>query len=151
MSKDSNSKVKAKGRSPSRCVTYQIVIPKFDNEGHRLSTQELQAIADRMTKHFGGITIDPKVLGCYLDEGETVCDENTIYTSIRIGSTPAHAAHDRAFMEALAEEVGVRFGQESVMTTIEDDPDSVQFVVGKKKQAVTKKMREQDYFKQLVD
>jgi hypothetical protein len=131
-------------------VSYKIIVPKFDNEGHRISVSAIKKYADKMIRHFGGVTIDPKVLGGFESNKKIQYDENAIIYGLRIQSTPDQAAIDKQFMENLAKQVATEFGQEAIMT-VEEDPDSVVFVVGKKSKNVPKELRETDFFSQLTD
>jgi hypothetical protein len=138
--------------APNKNMSYQIVLPKFDNEGHRISTDELRRVAEKLSKHFGGVTVKPKMIGCYQSsQGETKCDENAVFTAIRMNSKHKQDVNDKLFIERLAKKLAIKFGQESVMITVEDEPDTVSFVVGSMKESIPEYMRDDDYFKQLVD
>lgn len=133
-------------------MKYEITVPKFDNEGHRIKIGIIRSLGEKMARHFNGVTILPKSLGCFVSEesGELQCEENAILYAIRVPSEPVQDQKDRMFMENIASELGVLLGQEAILS-IEDEPDVVSFIKGKRKNEVEKKLRETDTFSQLVD
>jgi hypothetical protein len=103
-------------RTPNERV-FKIIIPKTDKE-------EMEEIADEMTKKFGGVTILPFTLGYWKDEtGKVFYDENYIIQSARtISQGQDHLkifGNDWNFMRELADKAGSMFNQKSVM--IEQD------------------------------
>jgi len=131
---------------------FKIILPKHDRGGHRLSTEVIKDYADKMTEHFGGVTVIPSVLGCYESEktGRVECEENTIMMSARDSSDESVIEKDVKFMNDLAKNAGEIFGQESIFIE-EDIVKDVSFVAGVKKEAVPKVIREQEWFKKLLD
>lgn len=77
-----------------------------------------------MSERFGGVTIFPSVLGCWVDEwhgGKLVCEENVLITSIidseSVSDFNRVVEEDRKFMADLGREAGRTFGQAVIMET----------------------------------
>ena len=82
---------------------FTIIIPKFDNHERKIKTEEIERVANAMSAHFKGVTMDPTVGGCW-NPGENVtedgdssepisCEENTeIYSCI----VRAHTASSKS-------------------------------------------------------
>ena len=138
-----------------REAEFKVIVPKYDNEGHRIGTEVLSEIAAEMSEHFGGVTVIPTVLGCWKDEeGKLVCEENALFISARdldsVKDPDKILSEDRVFMRRLAEKVGKKLGQEYVFVE-EDVIQDVSFVAGMRKPSVPPALREKDWFKKLID
>ena len=129
---------------------FKVILPKYDNEGHRINTDELKSDALKMARHFGGVTVLPSILGCYETNGELQCEENMMLLSVRDSSDEGIMKKDRGFINSLAKDIGKRLGQESVFVE-EDIIQDVSFVAGVRKESVPKIIREKDFFKRLMD
>lgn len=133
---------------------YKLVLPKFDNDLHRINTDALKDISKRMAAHFGGITVFPKIFGCDIDDKKELrCEENMMLTSIRLPEENVDPMQikqdDEVFMKNLALEAGEKFGQRSILTS-EIDQFSVNFENGVFKQSISPELFERDVFKGLV-
>jgi len=129
---------------------FKLVVPKFDNDGHRISTEKLKEIALEMSKHFGGVSVFPKVLGCWEGKEGLECEENALLVSARDSSDEKQFKDDMEFMKNLAKKVGNELGQEAVMLS-EDIIKDVSFIAGLRKKEVPEAIREKDFFKKLMD
>lgn len=140
---------------------FRIVVPKFDNSGNPISDKAISQIGREMSDRFGGVTINPSVLGCWWDKDrkKLMCENNTIMSSVRDCEGLEENAcrdmvqFDRGFVEELAERVGNDFGQASIMVS-EDILKDAQFVESGFKQRVSPKFRrnwgETDWFEKMV-
>ena len=133
---------------------YRIIIPKWDNSGRKIATEEIEKIAKKMTEHFGGVTVFPSVLGCWKDEerDRIVCEENAIFSSFRDTETTPNweeqKRKDEEFVRGLAKELGVRFGQGAVL--ISEDKVEVDFIKGKYRETLPKKFIGIDWFRKKL-
>ena len=64
---------------------YNLIIPKYDNEGHKIKSEKIEEIAEKMSERFGGVTVFPSILGCWKSKKMpgVKCEENTIISSVR--------------------------------------------------------------------
>jgi len=136
--------------------SYRMVLPKFDNDGHRIDNSRLEPYAVEMSRHFGGVTVYPTVVGCYVPkDGELHCEENALLESARdIPQEDRPRAdeifkRDKEFMRRLADRAGREFGQESVFVE-EDIIKDVEFRMGKMTPSVPKRLREVNPFYRLL-
>lgn len=116
-------------------VEFGIVMPKWDNSGQKLNTQKHKKTIKDISERFGGATVFPSVLGCWKEDGELMCEENMIVTSVRTKDSDKDAdefkkqvKEDTQFVRNEAEEVGEDLGQAAIMKT--KDKTSVSFVEG---------------------
>lgn len=123
---------------------YQIIVPKYDNSQNLISVNRIEIYAKRMTEHFGGITIFPKVLGCNINKKNQsiFCSENSIFTSYRIYSKDMSekeyseiTAGDLKFVRDLSKRITKELGKESVIIT--DSLKNVEFIRGKQMDSVS--------------
>jgi len=133
---------------------FRLIIPKYDNDLHKIKTEEVKEIAKEMSKHFGGVTVYPSVLGCWKDTetGKLQCEENIVITATRDSENTKNYEEqlkkDREKMEKLAEIYGKRFGQKSVMWG--RSITEVDFTKGKFRKSVPEHMRDIDFFEKLI-
>lgn len=130
---------------------FRVILPKFDNEGHRISTDVIKRFAVAMADRFGGITVLPTTLGCYAtarDHG-LMCDENAILESVRTDATPEELAGDQQFMVGLAGQAARELGQEAVFEQQVSDTRTT-FVPGQLRPSVPAALREGDIFKRII-
>ena len=133
---------------------FSLVLPKFDNDGHKIKPEILKEFSNKMSEHFGGVTINPSVLGCWFnsDINKLECEENIVLFSVRDSETTPNfdeqIKKDREFMEKLSKEAGVKLGQASVFMMeelVEGD-----FKEGKRKERLPKNMVGIDFFEKLI-
>ena len=133
---------------------FTIVVPKYSNAGERISTETLAEYAKVVSREFGGATVHPSVLGCWVDErtDELVCEENLlIETAVDTDKvTEAELEEKREFVRKLARKIGEDLGQYAVMA-YEDVIDRLSFVEGDYKEHIPESMKEEDFFKKLID
>jgi hypothetical protein len=129
--------------------TFSIVIPKFDNEGHRITTDESKRVAIHMSNHFGGVSVFPNILGCFADNDKLQCEPNILLVSARQSTNENDFEKDRDFLAKLAHREGIKLGQKSIFTE-EDIIQNASWVAGERKQSVPKKLRETDVFKKVI-
>ena len=130
---------------------FRMILPKFDNEGHRISTDVIKRFAVAMANRFGGITVLPTTLGCYAihRDGGLQCDENAVLESVRTDATQDQLQGDQDFMVGLAGQAARELGQESVFEQQETDTRTT-FVPGQLRPAVPVGLREGDIFKRII-
>ena len=129
---------------------FTIIIPHSDNDGHTISTDVAKRYARSMSKHFGGVTVIPHVLGCFVnDKNKLQCEENTMLTAARDSTDKIQFSKDRLFMAQLAKRAGEELGQESIMWN-EDIIKDVDFIEGSYKKSLPYKLRENDIFKKVL-
>ena len=133
---------------------FAIVVPKYSNAGERVATEQLEEYAKEMAREFGGVTVIPSVLGCWIEEGsgEMICEENMIIESAFDASSVSdeELERKREFVKELAREIGEDLGQYAVMA-YEDIIDRVEFVEGRYREHIPEYLKEHDFFKKLLD
>jgi len=132
---------------------YKIIIPKFDNSGRKIKAEEIEKIAVEMSKHFGGTTIIPSVLGCWVDRvGELICEENIVISSLRDSESSvdweAQKQKDENFIVNMANRIGIELGQDSIL--VSEDKVEVDFVRGRYKKELPEKKVGIDFFRKLI-
>ena len=133
---------------------FRLIIPKFDNDLHKIKAEEIEEIAKEMSEHFGGVTVYPSVLGCWKNPktGELQCEENVVITAVRDSENTKNYEEqlkkDREKVEKIAKRYGKRFGQESVLWG--RNITEVKFEEGKFRKSVPEKIRGIDFFKKLI-
>lgn len=124
---------------------YKIIIPKWDNSGRKIKAEEVQKIAVEVSDKFGGCTIRPTVLGCWVDDqDELQCEENLELVTASDNGGP----EDDKWVADLAQRLGNKFGQASVF--VSEDRLRVDFPEGQYKPRLHKKLIGHDWFKQLI-
>lgn len=142
-------------------IEFGIILPKYDNSGAKINPELHKKIAVKMSEHFGGVTVFPSVLGCWVNENnELQCEENVLITSIRDtesiekGKTIEEVLeNDRKFMWELGKKAGEIFGQASIMET--QGRKEATFIEGEYKEKLSKKKllipkAPEDVFKKLI-
>ena len=132
---------------------YRLIVPKWDNSGRKIKSEEIEEIAKRMSDHFGGVSIIPSILGCWKnEEGKLICEENLVFQTYRdresVRDWERQKKIDEEFVNSIAKELGKRFGQESVL--IGEDKVEVNFVEGKYRKELPPERIGIDWFKKLV-
>ena len=134
---------------------YSIIIPKWDNSGRKIRVEILERIVKKMANHFGGATLIPSVLGCWVDEkrNKLVCEENAELFAIRDSETSPlpwneQKRVDEEFVRNLAKEVADELGQSAVMIT--EGIQEVKFVQGRYREELPEKKVGIDWFKKLI-
>ena len=133
---------------------FSIIIPKKDNEGHLINVERLRDYALDMSKQFGGVTVNPKVVGCGIHERtkKLDCDESVYIFSVRdikkedFGKADQILEKDRKFMHGLARKAQKQFGQWGILTQEDIVQDNV-FVMGKKRKKIGNVLWEKDVFR----
>ena len=64
---------------------FEIIVPRGDNRRRKIKNEELQKIADNLSEHFGGVTVDKEVQGCWWnpEDGVKVCEKNVRMRMVR--------------------------------------------------------------------
>ena len=124
----------------SKELEYKLYLPKYsnvdkNNARQKISSKALEKYVKKLSQHFGGASVTPKIAGCYIDDyKKLVCDENIAistnrtYTSMNTTIAEATNKTDRKFIESMAEEAAVEFGQDSIMFVV--SPHDAEFVDG---------------------
>ncbi len=132
-----------------------LILPKFDNDGHRIEVDMLRKYATMMAKEFDGVSIAPTTLGCWVPKGgELQCEENIKLSSSRDlddmsdAEAETRMRKDRQFMDKLAKAAGDEFGQDAifVQTDIIKDFD---LKAGRWVRELPEALRETDVFQKL--
>ena len=131
--------------------TFRMVLPKYDNSGQRISTDVLRDFAREVARRFGGVSVVPQQLGCYVgQDGRLQCEENVVLEVTRTGATPEQLEQDRRWFMDLARQAGRKLGQEAVF--VQEETDTVTtFLPGQRRQRVGPELIETDFFKKLID
>jgi len=132
---------------------YRIIVPKWDNSGRRIKSEEIKDIARRISEHFGGVTIFPSVLGCWKEGENLICEENLVIDVSRDSETAKkpwqeQIKEDEKFIFDLAKKLGERFGQYSVM--VSENKVEVDFVSGRYRKSLPSEVVGIDWFEKLV-
>jgi len=135
-------------------IEHKLVVPKWDNSGRKIKSEEISEIAKEMSNQFGGVTINPSVLGCWNDRKRDmlVCEENMVFSSVRDSETTPNFEEqkikDLKFMEDMAKKLGKEFGQESIMSS--ENKVEVKFIEGKFKEELPEEKTGVNWFDKLV-
>ena len=63
---------------------FKLILPKNDNSGNRINPETHKHYASELAKRFGGVTIIPDVLGCWINQkGILQCEKNMIMVANR--------------------------------------------------------------------
>lgn len=136
---------------------FSIVLPKRDNSERPIKKSVHQKYAKDMSNHFGGVTIQPAVLGCYIGGNKKLqCEENVVLSSARDckGMKPnvcsATINQDYTFIKKTGKKAARQLGQESIKVDSEVLND-VSFQEGTKKDSISPKLqRKYDYFERMI-
>ena len=126
----------------SKELEYKLYLPKYsnvdkNNARQKISSKALEKYVKKLSQHFGGASVTPKIAGCYIDDyKKLVCDENIAISTNRTylpeNSDESYISRtnktDRKFIENMAEEAAVEFGQDSIMFVV--SPHDAEFVDG---------------------
>jgi len=136
---------------------FSILVPKYDNSGRKIKSEIIEKFANKMSKRFGGVSIVPSVLGCWVnkDTGKLECEENIKMTSVRdLDNYKSEILkgeiirEDVKFIKSLSKEIGKELGQSEVLT-IEDNVDA-SFIKGKRKKELEQEKLGVDWFEKLI-
>ena len=128
---------------------FRLILPKFDNDGHRLSVDSLSRYATKMAERFEGVTVEPEVLGCYQDGPQPQCEENILAFAVALNRTQQQLRVDQEFMVHLATQAAQGFGQHQVFEQAIGDTHTTR-VEGIRQQSVAPALRESDIFKRII-
>lgn len=127
-----------------------VIVPKHDNSGNKINPSEVKDVAEEMSEEFGGVSIDPSVLGCWKSEDKgLICEENMrVSTSLDTEDpdSPSRAEGERIVQEQ-AKNLGEELGQAAIMTT--QEKSEVSFVEGEFRDEVDETKR-QDVFDEVL-
>ena len=128
---------------------YSITLPKYDNSGRHVKPTILKKYAIKMAERFGGVSVNPSVLGCWVNDGKLQCEENIKLTSAV--DSPDQEVHKEAllFVKSLAKQAGRDTGQDSIFVT-DDALNDVLFVKGKYSPALPSSKTGYDIFTSLL-
>ena len=137
----------------SKELEYKLYLPKYSNADknnarQKINSKVLERYVKKISKRFGGASVIPNVAGCYIKEenNQLYCDENIEIVTNRIffGESEGEKANktkgDRRFIEKIAEEAAVEFGQDATMFVV--SPHDGEFVGGPMKSTVKKSIVE---------
>ncbi len=95
---------------------YRIIVPRTDNQGNLIKTEVFRDVALAITDRFDGVTIYPRIGGCYRMEetGAVVCDLSVEFQVVATGKTEGDLEAGQRFMYDLAEQLGDTLGQEGM-------------------------------------
>lgn len=129
-----------------------IVLPKYSNAKERIDTDVLADYAKKMSEYYGGVTVRPMTVGCWVDKGKLECEENVVMCSAILASkmSPSEIEEKKEKLFKLAKRAGEQLGQEAIMVWF-DEIDDVEFIEGIRKEHLPDKLKEDDYFKKLID
>jgi len=136
-------------------IEFGIILPKYDNSMRKINPELHEKIAKEMSERFGGVTIIPSVLGCWVDErrNKLVCEENAMFLSVRdtesvSGDVRRIIEEDRKFMENLGKKAGKLFGQAAIMEL--QGKREATFIEGEFRERLPEKMLFTDIFKKML-
>ncbi len=102
-------------------ITCRLVIPKLDNSGNRIDPARLERYVKRAARKYGGVTVIPTVLGCSMERGKLVCEENFTMEVTITEPTPGQRQADERWLRDLAHTMGRDLGQRAVFEVEERD------------------------------
>ena len=131
-------------------IEHTIIIPKKDNSLRPIKSKEVQNVATKMSNKFGGASVIPKVLGCWVNPktNSLQCEENVEISSVGSASNEAERKENIKFMEDLGKEMGERFGQEEIMMF--KDKVKLDFIHGKEKEKLGDDIVGEDVFSRNI-
>jgi len=135
-------------------MQYRIILPKYDNEGHRIDTDVLRDFSKEVAQEFGGVTVTPTILGCFIgDDGSLQCEENMMIEASSSEPDVDETLRQRFFMHQLADRSGEILGQETIMMQEESDTKTTFLPTPGRTERppVSRDMIESDFFKRLID
>jgi len=114
--------------------SFSITVPKYDNSGKKIPNRYFQKYVEKMSGHFGGVTVFPTVQGHWIGEGRSFVDKNYVLSASRdydlISNQSEALKKDKKFIKELAKVVGVELGQASIFVET-DLLDDVSFIRGR--------------------
>ncbi len=90
------------------------VVPKLDNSGDRIDLGRLERNVERTARKYGGVTVIPTVLGCSMERGKLVREENFTMEVTITESTPEQRQADVRWLRDLAHTMCRDLGQRAV-------------------------------------
>lgn len=102
-------------------ITCRLVVPKLDNSGDRIDPALLERYVRRAARKYGGVTVIPTVLGCSMEQGKLVCEENFTMEVTITEPTPSKRQADEQWLRNLAHTMGKDLGQRAVFEVEERD------------------------------
>jgi len=133
---------------------HTITVPKYDNSGRKIRPEVIKKYSNLLSERFGGVTIYPSVLGCWVDKGIQYCEENIILRAnrdldkIKDLKRRKIIKKDRAFIKKLSKDIGMDLGQEVVLTS--EDNVEVSYRKGLKREELEKEKIGADWFEKLI-
>ena len=126
---------------------FKVILPRKDNKGNFIKLDKHFDYAVELSKRFGGVTIIPKIYGCFamLPDYKLKCEENVMMIANRDNQFPSRENNyekpipfedDRTFIRRLSKKVGFEFGQEAILEE-GDRGRKVVFVGGLKKESLS--------------
>jgi len=134
-------------------LAFRIIVPKYSNAGERISTDVLAKYAKAIAEKFGGVTVYPSTIGCWVTkDGSLQCEENiVIEADLETSELREEDVKEyEEFVKDIAKRIANDLGQEEVMYTI-DVLEDVVSVKGKYRKRIPDHMKERDFFKKLLD
>lgn len=132
-----------KNRRNKKCLRqvgeaiFSIIIPKADNSRNKINPSKFNKYISKINKRFGGSTTNPITLGCWVDKKrkELTCESGIVIKAWRdFDSDPSLLSLDMdervrklksdfRFMNRLAKESAVDFGQDSIPVIFDNVSD----------------------------
>jgi len=117
---------------------FTMILPKADNSGNKIKPSRYGKYVDKINNRFGGSTTKPITLGCWRDEerDKLTCEQGlAIETFLDFDSSPElkkldsierkkKMNQDFKFMNKLAEQSAIEFGQDSVPIIFDNIKDA---------------------------
>lgn len=93
---------------------FRLIIPRNDNSGAPVRAEVFRDAALMITQRFGGVTVYPRIAGCYVPKGksEPECDLSTEMLTV---VAPADRKGAEEFFQDLGDGLALALGQESIM------------------------------------
>jgi len=126
---------------------FNMILPKFDNNGKKIDSDELEDLIKRVSNRFGGSTSITENIGCFVPEderpdvddedeadmlqeelGNMQCEEVIQVAALRGSDSNVPLDEDREFFKNLAERAAEELGQFSI--TVNEDRTEFSFVEG---------------------
>jgi len=119
---------------------FRLIVPRTDNSGNLIRTSVFQDVAQTLTNRFNGVTIYPRVGGCFRnDSGGIDCDLSVEFQVV-VQGPPAQLQAAQQFMVGLATRLGNELGQESMFEQ-QDLASRTQFVPTKRAPAAAPELQ----------
>lgn len=127
-------------------MEHKIVIPKFDNSHNKIRKDLYDKYLDELIEYFGGITIIPKINGCWYNDKSTIeCDEGFMIIVDRVFSEndkknidliKKTEKQDQQKIINITKRIGDEFGQQAMFST--DIECNATYTSCKRKQKLSK-------------